>query len=364
MNQPLVSVVMPVRSMERFLPEAIDSILGQTFKDFELIIVDFGSTDSSQSILSGYAAADKRIRFTQIPACALPVARNAGCALARGKYIAVMDADDISMPDRLEREVNFMEAHPQIALLGSATEWIDLSGRSLGTHLVPGEYRQIKLALPTRCPFWHPTLLMRRDAFLAVGGYRPAFVCSHDYDLELRIAERFECANLQQSVLKYRIHPSQLTFHKQRQQTLCKLAARASANLRGSGNHDPLDDVGEITPELLTTMGVSDAAQQSALACDCRNWIRSMTAAGEYKPALEAAWQMLASHRDGVERWQIADLYLAIARLYWKQRNLALSFLALVRAILVRPTVVARPVRPILSRLRLVSEREAELAGF
>src|SRR5205807_816493 len=122
---PLVSVVMAVRNVERFLAEAIESVLRQTFTDFEFIIVDFGSTDDSKSIISRYAPNDDRIKFHEIPVCTLPVARNAGCSLARGKYIAVMDADDVCLPDRLKVEVEFMQGHADVALLGGAVEWID-----------------------------------------------------------------------------------------------------------------------------------------------------------------------------------------------------------------------------------------------
>src|SRR5260370_40231528 len=101
MSQPLVSVVMPVRNVERFLAESIESILAQTFRDFEFIIVDFGSTDGSKAIVSRYAAEDERIKPHHIPSCTLPIARNVGSQLARGKYIAVMDADELAQLHRL-----------------------------------------------------------------------------------------------------------------------------------------------------------------------------------------------------------------------------------------------------------------------
>ena len=321
MNQPTVSVVMVTCNVERFLVESIESILGQTFRDLEFINVDFGSTDNSKSIISRYAAKDNRIKFHEISNCALPVARNAGCGFAEGRYIAIMDADDVSLPNRLAWEIDFMETHPEVGLLGGATEWVDATGRSLGIHDFPSEDHEIKSALVTRCPFWHPTVLMRREAFVLAGGYRTAFVFAQDYDLELRIAEHSQCANLKEVLLKYRIHPSQVTFRKQKQQTLCKLAAQVSATSRRQHETDPLDGVREITPTLLADLGVSEVAQQNALAADCRNWIRSMYAAREYSVALEAAADLLQSGWAGVEQWQIADLHLEVARLCWKQRR-------------------------------------------
>jgi glycosyltransferase involved in cell wall biosynthesis len=167
MSAPLVSVVMAVRNVDRYLAEAIESILGQTFTDFEFVIVDFGSTDDSKSIVSRYAANDNRIKFHEIPVCMLPVARNAGCSLARGEYIAVMDADDVCLSDRLKLEVEFMQKHRDIALLGGAVEWIDATGKPLGAHHHPTGFPEITLELTTHCTFWHPSVLMRKEAFVS-----------------------------------------------------------------------------------------------------------------------------------------------------------------------------------------------------
>ena len=108
-NQPLVSVVMVIRNVEKFLPQAIESVLNQTFRDFEFIIVDFGSTDRSKDIAAGYAARDGRIRLSEIPTCSYIAAKIAACSLPKGRYIAIQDADDVSLPDRLKLEVDFLE---------------------------------------------------------------------------------------------------------------------------------------------------------------------------------------------------------------------------------------------------------------
>src|SRR5215469_14839317 len=143
-NQPLVSVVMVVRNVDRFLAEAIESILSQSFADFEFVILDFGSTDRSKAIASSYAARDHRIRLHEVPACGLAEARNAVCFLAQGQYIAIQDADDISMPDRLLWQVEFAESHPDIGLLGGAYQWVDIQAKPLFTLNVPTEDREIK----------------------------------------------------------------------------------------------------------------------------------------------------------------------------------------------------------------------------
>lgn len=350
MTQPLVSVVMVICNVDRFLAEAIDSVLGQTFTDFEFIIVDFGSTDNSKAIVARYAAKDDRIKFCEIPLCTLPVARNAGCLLARGQYIAVMDADDVCLPDRLEAEVDFLREHPSVALLGGAVQWVDATGKPMEVHSHPTGFQEIKSELATHCTFWHPTILMRRDAFASVGGYRGAFVYAHDYDLELRLAEKYECANLPDVVLKYRIHSTQVTLQKQRQQTLCKLAARVSATSRKCDNPDPIDAASEITPALLQGMGVNSATQENALASDCWIWVRNMKEAHEYTTALSSAHLMLNSNPVHVERWLIADLLLLVAQLYWKQGRFTRSVLAACHAVIKRPLILGRPFRFVLRR--------------
>ena len=350
---------MAVCTVERFLAEAIESVLRQSFTDFEFIIVDFGSTDNSKVIAASYAAKDDRIRLSEIPNCVLPAARNAACALARGRYIAVMDADDICLPDRLRWEVEFMEQHPKVGLLGGAVEWIDDGDRLLGRQDVPCEDLEIRSAFITHCPFWHPTVLVRREALVQAGGYREAFVFAHDYDMELRVADHVDCANLDRVVLKYRIHPAQVTFRKQGLQTLCKIAAQVSANSRRECARDPLNGVGEITSSLLNELGVSEAMQQNALVADCRNWIRAMLAAHEYSSVLHATLKMLDAKLPYVERWQMADLYHTVALLYWKKKRFARSFYAETRALVISPAILGRSLKRLLNRSRLSGGQDA-----
>ncbi len=351
MSKPLISVVMVVCNVDRFLAESIESILGQSFSDFEFIIVDFGSTDNSKAIISDYAARDMRIKLHEIPHCGLAEARNAGCFLAQGEYIAIMDADDVSLPERLAWEVEFMQKHPEVGVLGGAKEWVDAKGQHLFTNGDPTEDGEIRAALPIRCTFCQPTVLLRSDAFAIVNGYRAAFAPAEDYDLWLRISEQFQCANLKQVVLKYRIHPYQVSFRKRKQQTLSVLAAQVSSTSRMSGAPDPLNGVEEITPALLTQLGVSADRQQTAFASDCRDWIRNMCLAGEHLIALKTAIEILeSSDVDFAERRQIADLWLTAAGLYWKQKGFLKSVVAVAHALRTRPVLAVRPLRQLLER--------------
>jgi len=351
--KPVVSVVMVTCNVERFLAESIESILDQTFRQFEFIIVDFGSTDKSKAIASNYAARDGRIKLHTIPKCSLPEARNEGGFLAQGEYIAIMDADDVSLPNRLLWQVEFMEKHPEVGVLGGGVEWINAAGKPLITNRHPLGDREIQSALRTHSVLWQPTALIRREAFVQVGGYRPAFVVAHDYDLWLRIAEHFKMANLEQVVLKYRIHPYQVSLKKRTQQTLGILAAQVSASSRRLGKPDPLDSVERITPTLLVGLGVTEARQQRELASDYWLWTQHMCRAGEYAVALQAALEFLRSPLGYVERSRIADFYLTVSKLWLKQKRFAKSFLAMGHAVITRPVVVLRLLKGVFRRLGL-----------
>lgn len=346
-NCPVVSVVMVIRDVERFLPEAIESVLHQTFRDFEFIIVDFGSSDRSKSIAQGYADADPRIRLSSIPACSYIEAKVAACSLPSGRYLAIQDADDVSLSNRLMAEVEFLEAHPEIGFLGGAVQWIDSEGRQLPTgDDYPSEDEEIRRELGVRNPFWHPTVMIRREAFERVGGYRRVFVQSDDYDLWLRISEQYKCANLKEKVLNYRIHPQQLSFRKRKDQILCALAARASAKLRRDGKRDPLDSATEITPKVLSEIGVSEEVQIRELANGYSGYINHMFDAGSYAAVPGAVREMVEVCKGPYLDPRVrSTMEVLSAKAYWKQGKRGAGLLAFARAVRTRPRVAGKPLR-------------------
>lgn len=355
MNNPIVSVVMSVYNGEHFLREAVESILCQSFREFELIVIDDGSTDGTAAILHAYQEEDERMQVYYQANKGLVESLNRGCGLARGKYIARMDADDISAANRLMWQVDFMEKHPEVGVVGGAVDVIDITGKSLGTSANPIDDCDIRLALSDHCAFWHPTVLMRKDVFVSVGGYRKAVFGAEDYDLWLRVAEHCQLANLDSVVLKYRCHSCQVTVSKIRQLAFSTLAARAAAALRRNGIPDPLDSIFEITPEVLTGFGVSESMQQAALARRYLWSIRMLYNNGEQAAAFDALSEMLLScDWKHAEKRVIADLRLLAARLYWHQRKRARSILAVCLALMARPIIIARPIKPLLYRLGLI----------
>ena len=354
MTNPLVSVVMGVFNCERFLREALESILNQSFHDFEFVVVDDGSSDGSASILDSYEGRDARLRICHRQHAGLAESLNYGCSIALGKYIARMDADDIAVRDRLMWQVDYMETHPQVGVLGGAVEYIDSSGRSLGNHSYPADDRELKAALAFGCPLWHPTVLFRREILASTGGYRAVVVDAEDYDLWLRVADQFDLANLERVLLKYRIHPHQVSVRKSAQQVLGILAAQLSANARKHGNPDPLDSIGKITPESLAESGVPLAQQRNRLASYRMVWIRRMCAAGELSAAVDEAVDVLRSDLEHVDPRLVSDLRVLLAGLYWKQDKYILGLRSGARAIVARPIILARPFRPVLQRIGLI----------
>jgi len=180
-----------------------------------------------------------------------------------------------------------------------------------------------------------------------------AFTQADDYDLWLRISEYYQCANLKEVVLKYRIHPHQMTNRKRSEQILCTLAAQVSASLRKAGNPDPLTSVKQITPPVLAGMGVSEAKQKNKLAEGYFSLIDQMYKAGGHAAVLEAAEELFQlCNGECVEPKYISDVHILSAKAYWKQEKILPSLFSLGRAVLARPRVVGRPLIPFLRRLR------------
>lgn len=353
MSVPLVSVVMSVFNGELYLREAVESILRQSFRDFEFIIIDDGSTDKSGGILDAFQSTDARVRVFHQENRGLIGSLNRGCGLALGKYIARMDADDIAVGDRLQRQIAFMETHPEVAVLGGAVEFIDQTGKTLGIAQYPCHNREIQRALLDSNVMWHPSVLIRKTAFVAADGYRNV-TDAEDYDLWLRIADRFRLANLNAVLLRYRIHPGQGSVARCRKQALGATAARAAALARRDGKPDPLNSIREITPAVLAELGVSAAILQTTLARGYLSSIRNLCDAGEYQLALKMLEIILSpSELKHAAAWTIADLRLCAARVYWHKRRFAMSLITAAHAVITRPVLLGRPLKPLISRFRL-----------
>lgn len=200
----LITVLMSVYNGESFLSEAIESILNQSFKDFEFIIINDGSTDKSLSIIKGYMLIDRRIVLISRENKGLITSLNEGIALAKGKYIARMDADDISLPERLEEQVTFMNGNPEVGASGS---WAEVFGDGVEPKLIkhPAITKELKPKLLFSVCFVHPTVMLRKEVLEKFNlRYDPNALHVEDYELWTRLIEKTEVANIQKVLLKYR----------------------------------------------------------------------------------------------------------------------------------------------------------------
>ncbi len=215
---------MSVYNGERFLKEAIESILHQTYKDFEFLIVNDCSNDLSRNIILSYN--DPRIRLIDNGQnIGLTRSLNKGLMLARGKYIARMDADDISMPDRLEKEIAFMEANPDYAVVGTFLKVINENSDVKYTIEKPIEYAQIIEFLKKDSCIAHGSAMMRKTCLFDVGLYDESFEKAQDYDLWLRISERYKIYNISEYLYMWRIHDKNLSVkHRNEQKHYVEMA--------------------------------------------------------------------------------------------------------------------------------------------
>ena len=253
---PRVSVVMPVHNGAPFLEAALSSVLGQTFEDFELVVVDDGSWDETPAILKRFAATDRRVvRHTQ-PRGGIVTALNRGIALARAPLIARMDADDVMKPERLSRQLSFLAEHPELAGAASDYELIDERGHSRGAVHSPlwsvqaiDDYRSRGLPVV----FAHPTVMISKAAIEQVGGYRVEYQDSEDVDLFTRVIDAGRRIVVQQEeLLLLRVHAHSISAGAARRQLMLNDLVVLNSTRRTS--MEPEIDVDEYAAGSLRTL--------------------------------------------------------------------------------------------------------------
>jgi hypothetical protein len=239
-STPAISVLMPVYNAGSFLAPAIESVLAQTFSDFELIAIDDGSTDDSGKVLADVAARDPRLRVFGQENRGIVATLNRALELARAPLVARMDADDLSRPDRFAKQVAYLRQHPDVAVLSGAMDLIDERGGYLRTDEFPTSPEAIENELLHQSCVSHPAVMGRTEVLRFVGGYRRNAQHAEDYDLWLRTAEVYRIANLPDVLLSYRMHPVKVSTQHHVAVELAALAVRGAARLRRSGRPDPL----------------------------------------------------------------------------------------------------------------------------
>jgi glycosyltransferase involved in cell wall biosynthesis len=213
---PTVSIVIGAYNAQRYLAQTLDTLLAQTLADFELIVVDDGSVDTTPDILENYRTKDPRVRPLRIPHGGIVEAANAGIDAARSELIARADADDLYLPDRLEKQVNYLAQHPEVVALGSRMMVIEPYGSPvrISDHKLTHEEIEADLLQGVGWAMPQPVSMLRRSVVLRVGGYRNKYPWSEDLDLFLRMAEVGRLANLPDVLAKYRHHPGSTNWRK------------------------------------------------------------------------------------------------------------------------------------------------------
>jgi len=205
-NKTLISVIMPAHNAQEYIGGAIESILTQTFKKFELIIVNDSSTDNTSKIIKSYSQKDSRIRIVNNHQ-RLNIAKtlNKGIALAKSDIIARMDADDISFPSRLELQYRIINNNKKVAVVGANVVIMNKGGNQMAIRRYPHFSKELKKCLFRYSPFAHPVVMFRKKLFDKVDGYDSKYSPTEDLDLWFKLGRKYEFASIKEPLLKYRI---------------------------------------------------------------------------------------------------------------------------------------------------------------
>lgn len=248
MSKPVITVLMSVYNAAKYIPEAIESILSQTFRDYEFIIINDGSTDGTKEILA--TIDDARIRVIHQENHGLTYSLNIGLSLAQGKYIARIDADDYCHPDRLLHQYEEMEKRMDLAVLGTWATQVDGNGKEIDYKVMPVGQDEVIRNITKENPFIHGSVIMRKSILDEVGGYRESFRYAQDYDLFLRLSDQHPMDNLPEYLYYSRHNPDMVSIRSHTSQVAYANLARHLHTERSRTGQDALDR-GESVAEWL-----------------------------------------------------------------------------------------------------------------
>jgi glycosyltransferase involved in cell wall biosynthesis len=301
-----LSVVMPVFDAERFVAIAVASLLGQTHTDFELLIFDDGSQDRTAEIIEGFR--DPRIRLLRKPHAGYAIWLREGVQLSRGEFVARMDADDAARPQRFEKQLAHLRRHPECVALGAEVLLVDPKGRPIGERGVPLQHEAIEAELleGRGGALVHPSAIFRREALLAVGGYRPEHEPAEDLDLYLRLAEKGRLANLPDTLLEHRLHVGKVSAERAGEQRRRAIAIVRDARLRRGL---PLE--GDRLPAVAESLAAVDYWHY---------WARSAIRGGRLSTARRYAFAVLIRQPFAVRSWKLLASALLGERIHGLKR--------------------------------------------
>lgn len=291
---PKVSVMIPVYNAERYLADAMRSVLAQTFTEFELIVVDDGSTDDSLEILRSFEGCDERVQVISRPNTGYVTALNEMIDTSRGVYLARMDSDDIAMPDRFERQVRYLDENPECVAVGSDALLIDADGDPLTTWRFERTAEELDgLHIKGIGPrLVHPVVMLRADAMRQLGGYRVEMESAEDMDLWLRLAEIGELANLDATLIQYRVHPKSVTHTSRSKQDELMVRIHNDACARRGIEPTPID--------------TAPSGKKHDLVSYYRKWGWWAYNSGHMRSARKYAKRSVAAAPFAIDSWKLA----------------------------------------------------------
>jgi len=279
---PRISVIMSAYNRDDYLKEAVDSILDQTFSDFEFIIINDGSSDGTHDILKNYK--DSRLRIFEQQNMGLTKSLNKGITFSNGEYIARQDADDVSLSERFEKQVRFLDERSDIALLGTAAIRINHNGKELDIVRYPEDDGTIRNRLLEFNPFWHTSVMMRKKCLDETGIYREISDSVDDYDLWLRISEKYKLANLSEPLVKYRLEINSITVTNIEEQLMKRDFVRALAlERKEKGTDEEIFRNYKKNGNILKETGQNNYALE--IEKILRGWIHKSMSVGDYQTA-------------------------------------------------------------------------------
>jgi hypothetical protein len=357
---PRVSAVIPVYNGEPYIGQAVESLLGQTFRDLEVVVVDDGSTDRTVNVVELIAARDDRVELHRCAHRGAIEAFNFGGRCARGDYLAWLGADDIALPERLMRQVAVLDRHPDVVVVGGAIMATDAHLRPIMLARYPLDDAGIRALLPAANPIAAPAALMRTSAYLELGGVRGAFAGgAEDYDLWLRMADRHRLANVANVMVLYRTHAGQVSQTRAIQMALSMVAAQIAARRRQTGKADELDGRTGVNYELLRELEPDHQLLNDAILMSAAVLASFMATVGNPAAALQLlSWAEATGRETTFSRNARARAAITRGIVAWRMRDpldLATAGLA---AIAANPVYVGRIVgRAFVSSAGLLAER-------
>jgi hypothetical protein len=308
---PLLSIVFPVYNAEKYLAQAVESILNQTFHDFVFLAINDGSTDGSVAILTDFQAKDSRLQVLHQPHnLGLIAALNRGCSATQSRYIAIMHADDVSLPARFERQIGYLETHPEIGVLGTWIKHLDSQGHIFKEIRYPTLPGLVKWILPFYCSLAHPAVMMRRAAIAPLGFYREGQLVVEDYDLWARASQITQLANYPEVLLYYRLSETSWSGRNKaiQEQNALRIAHRMVTDLIGDVDPNAVRLLCDLAADRMPPT-VQDAFQTATLIAQMhRAFLLKNNLAPENKLAVsrDAANKLfiLAAH---IRRFSVLD---------------------------------------------------------